>query len=293
MSDRPHSSGRSLREQLARGTALLADAGIREAENDARILLEYAANINRSYFYLHGHDEMDVSDAEDYTYLLRRRAGREPVQYLTGEAPFYGEVFYVTPDVLIPRQDTEILVEEAMRRIEPGMHVLDLCTGSGCILLTILREASVTGTGSDISAAALAVAERNRRRMHLHANWIESDLFARIGGRFDMIVSNPPYIRSAELSTLDPEVRGHEPVLALDGGADGLCAVRRIVCEAPRYLAPEGWLLLEIGCGQGQEACALLEKENYREICLARDLEHRDRVVIGRAPACAEAPATQ
>ena len=285
MNDRPHSSGRTLREQLARGAALLADAGIREAENDARILLEYAANINRSYFYLHGHDEMDPSDAEDYTYLLRRRAEREPVQYLTGEAPFYGETFYVTPDVLIPRQDTEILIEEAVRRLEPGMHVLDLCTGSGCILLTLLREASVTGIGSDLSAAALAVAEKNRRRMRLRATWIESDLFARIGGCFDMIVSNPPYIRSGDLPLLESEVRAHEPVLALDGGADGLSVIRRIVSEAPRYLSPEGWLLLEIGFDQGQAVRALLENENYREICLTRDLEHRDRVVIGRAPA--------
>ncbi len=282
MSEKRKEELRSFRDWYTYGTELLAAAGVREADADARILLEHASNIDRSYYYLHMHDAMDSADAELYAYLLGRRASREPVQYVTGEAPFCGHMFYVTPDVLIPRQDTEVLVAEAVRRLEPGMLVLDLCTGSGCVLLSLVRERSVTGIGSDISPAALAIAEQNRRRMRLKASWIESDLFERIGGSFDMIVSNPPYIASGEMPDLDPEVKQYEPMAALDGGRDGLSVIRRIAEEAGAYLRPGGWLLLETGCSQGETVRELLTQAGFHDVEVVRDLERRDRVVLGR-----------
>ena len=273
---------RTLHEALRSGVERLEQAGVTDAEIDARLLLEYATNTDRWYFSLHRHENMDPSDAELYDYLLTRRADRVPLQYITGEAAFFGETFYVTEDVLIPRQDTEILVEEAGKRLEAGEHVLDLCTGSGCILLTLVRLYSVTGVGVDLSPAALAVAEHNRRHQRLRATWVESDLFNRVGGTFDMIVCNPPYVTSAELAELEPEVRGHEPMLALHGGKDGLDLIRRIVREAPRYLRPEGHLLMEIGAGQGKAVAELFTKNGFTEVVVVPDLAGRDRVVAGK-----------
>ena len=277
-------ASRSMKSWYTYGKELLAASGIEEADTDAHILLEYAANIDRSYYYLHMHEPIDEKDAETYAEYLHRRAGREPVQYITGEAPFYGSVFSVTPDVLIPRQDTEILVQEAEKRLIPGMHVLDLCTGSGCILLSLLKRNSVTGTGSDISAGALKVAERNREKMGLHASWIESDLFSGIGGEFDMIVSNPPYIATDVLQDLQPEVIGHEPKNALDGGTGGLEILYRITAEAPAYLKSGGWLLMEIGYDQGDAVRTMLMEQQFEETEIIRDLENRDRVAAGRRP---------
>ncbi len=274
--------GGSLKDWLDYATEQLGLAGVPDADVDARILLEYAANIDRSYYYLHMREPLDDADAELYAFLIERRAAREPVQYITGEAPFYGEIFYVTPDVLIPRQDTEILVEEAEKRAEPGMLILDLCTGSGCVLLSLVKRNSVFGIGSDKSPAALAVAEQNRRRMRLRTSWIESDLFERIGGTFDMIVSNPPYIPAGDIGGLDCEVRDHEPLMALDGGRDGLDIIRRIITDAGGFLREGGWLLIEIGFDQGKAVSELLKEEGYEEIETVRDLEGRDRVAIGR-----------
>lgn len=282
MADHEQNSGHSLKYWLEYGEKLLAESGIREPELDARILLEYAANINRSYYYLHMHDFMEVSDVELYRYLLMRRAEREPLQYLTEEAPFYGEVFYVNPHVLIPRQDTEVLVEEAEKRIRTGMVILDLCTGSGCVLLSLARRNSITAIGSDVSTAALAVAEQNRKRLGVRASWIESNLFERIGGTFDMIISNPPYIAASEIPKLEPEVRDHEPYAALEGGFDGLQIVRTIIEEAGAYLRPSGWLLLEIGYDQGEKVRELLTENEYDNVSIVPDLEGRDRVAIGK-----------
>lgn len=275
---------RSLKSWYRYGRDLLAASGITEADSDARILLEYAANIDRSYYYLHMNDPIDEEDAVLYASLLHRRTRREPVQYITGEAPFYGSIFHVTPDVLIPRQDTEILVEEAEKRLLPGMLVLDLCTGSGCILLSLLKEHSIKGIGSDISDAALKVAEENRKRLKRQATWIRSDLFSEIGGRFDMIVSNPPYIAADVLRELEPEVIDHEPVTALDGGNKGMEILSRIISEAPDHLYSGGWLLVEIGYDQGTAAAKLFQENHFEEIEIIKDLGHHDRVAAGRRP---------
>ena len=275
---------RSLRELYLQGRQVLSDAGIEEADTDAHILLEYAADMDRSGYYLHMHDPAGKKETQVYLQLLQRRAQREPVQYITGEAFFYGNVFFVTPDVLIPRQDTEILVEEAEKRLRPGMNILDLCTGSGCVLLSILNRNEVTGTGSDISAAALAVAEKNRRRLGIRAEWIESDLFEKIEGAFDMISGNPPYISTDVMRELQPEVIGYEPENALDGGKKGLDILTRIICGAPEHLKENGWLLLEIGHDQGEAVKKLLQEQGFKEIQIIRDLEQRERVAAGRRP---------
>ena len=272
----------SLRELFLRGREILSDAQIEDAESDAHLLLEYAAGIDRSGYYLHMQEPCGSETAQKYRKLLQRRVEREPVQYITGEAFFYGNVFSVTPDVLIPRQDTEILVAEAEKRLRPGMSLLDLCTGSGCVLLSILSRTDAKGTGSDLSPAALAVAKRNGERLGLQAEWIESDLFARIGGTFDMITANPPYIATDVLHGLQPEVIGHEPETALDGGSGGLDIIRRMICEAPDHLTEKGWLLLEIGYDQGSAVSALLQEQGFKEIQIIRDLEHRERVAAGR-----------
>lgn len=281
-----NAQGHSLRELFTQGKAFLCASGIEEAdaEADARLLLEHAAKIDRSYYYLHMEEPIDDDAAEAYREMLHRRAQREPVQYITGEAFFYGNTYYVTPDVLIPRQDTEILVAEAEKRLKPGMHILDLCTGSGCVLLSILQRCAAAGTGSDISEAALHVAEQNGKRLGVAAEWIRSDLFAGIGGVFDIIVGNPPYIRSEVLQDLQPEVISHEPVTALDGGKDGLDILRRIIREAPDHLQEDGWILLEIGYDQGDAVRSLLTEQGYNDIQIIKDLEHRERVAAGRRP---------
>ncbi len=277
---------RSMKEWLEYGTGFLEAHQIADAKTDAWILLEYTANINKSFYYMHMHEPMDAGDAEDYALLIHRRADHIPVQYLTGEAWFYGRSFRVNESVLIPRQDTEVLVEEALKRVKSGMRLLDLCTGSGCILLTMLKEASVSGVGSDISPDALVVAELNRKRLNVQnaqANFIQSDLFQNIGGTFDMILSNPPYIRSSVIPTLDPEVRDHEPHLALDGTEDGLYFYRKIIEEAPEHLNPEGWICLEIGYDQGEDLKNLFSGAGkFENIEIIRDLSGLDRVACAQ-----------
>ncbi len=286
--DRPGQSPCSLREWLKFGTEYLQDREVADAGTDAWLLLEYVTNINRSYYFMHMQEKMNREEAKEYRELLKRRGEREPVQYITGEAWFYGRSFLVNPSVLIPRQDTEVLVEEVLKRAMPGMRVLDLCTGSGCILLTILKEASVSGVGSDISGDALQVAERNGKRLKVHAGWIESNLFEKIGGTFDLIVSNPPYIASAVIPELEPEVREHEPLLALDGHGDGLYFYRKIVEEAPAYLKAGGWLCLEIGWDQGEILRRLLQAAGFVSVEIVKDLSGLDRVALGRLPVSGE-----
>ena len=274
------------RSMVTEGGRVLAAAGVPEAELDAWYLLEYlrkerGERSDRQWYLLNREDEARAEEEKVYQELIERRAKRIPLQQITGEQEFMGLSFRVNEHVLIPRQDTEILVEEALKRIEPGMRVLDLCTGSGCVLLSVLKEASVSGVGTDISQEALLVAELNRKRLGVHAGWIESDLFENVGGTFQMILSNPPYIPSAVIPELDPEVREHEPVLALDGREDGLYFYRRIVDEARSYLCPGGWICLEIGYDQGEALENMLKSHGYTEVKIIKDLAGNDRVAVG------------
>jgi release factor glutamine methyltransferase len=227
-----------------------------------------------------------------YLAYLARREKRLPLQQILGEQEFMGLKFLVTPEVLIPRQDSECLVEEVMRYLHDGQALLDLCTGSGCILLSLLHYSNdCHGTGTDISTEALAVAAENEKRLRAlpreapplkEVEWLESDLFEAVHGRFDIITANPPYIPSGEISALMAEVSEHEPRLALDGGFDGLVCYRRLIDQAGQYLLPGAYLFLEIGSEQAAAVGEMMEKASLREIEVIKDLAGNERVVKGK-----------
>ena len=269
-------------EAIRLGEKRLLSSGIAEAAWDARLLFEYARQIDRNFYYLHMNDELSEADWNAYQDALQTRMGHVPLQYITGEQEFMGLSFAVNPHVLIPRQDTEILVEEAQKRIHAGMDALDLCTGSGCIIVSLSKYAPIHAAASDIAAQALKTAKENAKRHGVTVDFIESDLFEGITSRYDIIVSNPPYIPTEEIKTLMPEVREFEPFLALDGKEDGLFFYRKIIREANSHLKPDGFLLLEIGCGQGKDVACLMEAEGYKEITIRKDLSGLDRIVIGK-----------
>lgn len=269
-------------EAIRLGEKRLLSAKIAEAAWDARLLFEYVCQIDRNFYYLHMNDELSEADWNAYQDALQTRMGHVPLQYITGEQEFMGLSFAVNPHVLIPRQDTEILVEEAQKRIHAGMDALDLCTGSGCIIVSLSKYAPIHAAASDISAQALKTAKENAKRHGVTVDFIESDLFEGITSRYDIIVSNPPYIPTEEIKTLMPEVREFEPFLALDGKEDGLFFYRKIIREANSHLKPDGFLLLEIGCGQGKDVACLMEAEGYKEITIRKDLSGLDRIVIGK-----------
>ncbi len=269
-----------------KGEMLLESAGITDAKIDAWLLLEMVAHIDRSFYFMHGDDEVSAEVLSEYERVLGKRAEHVPLQYITGEQEFMGLTFHVNSNVLIPRQDTETLVEETLKVLEPNMQLLDLCTGSGCVLLSILKNApTVVGLGSDISKQALLVAKENARLHELDAEWVRSSLFDNITGSFDVIVSNPPYIASEQILSLMPEVSRFEPMQALDGGADGLDFYRTIICEAPAYLKENGWLLFEIGYDQGEAVRTLMHEAGFEGVLVIKDLAGNDRVVRGFLPA--------
>ncbi len=272
----------TLSEACLFGEKRLEGAGVPEAGLNAWLLLEYASGCTRSRYYAYPEELLEEETEREFRGLLEQRCRRVPLQYITGVQEFMGHSFLVNAQVLIPRQDTEILVEEALKYLKPGMRFLDLCTGSGCILLSLLLSCpEALGTGSDISRGALQTAEKNRDRLAPGAVLVESDLFDGIEGVFDMIVSNPPYIRREELPDLMEEVRLYEPVSALDGHEDGLYFYRRIAGESPSYLKPGGRLYLEIGYDQGVTVPQLLKEQGFCEIEVKKDLAGLDRVVKG------------
>lgn len=263
-------------------------AGVPDGGLDARLLLEAVCHTRAAD--LLGHPERPVSPEEEALYrsLLERRAGREPLAYITGEQDFMGLSFAVTHDVLIPGPDTENLVEEAMRLITDGTRILDLCTGSGCILLSLLSYSNgSTGIGTDLSGPALEVARGNADRLGLtdRVLFLEGDLFEALKDRgeppFELIISNPPYIRPDVIETLEPEVRCHEPRMALDGGEDGLDFYRRIAEDAIPHLCVSGLLILEIGYDQGEAVRQILEEKGYHDVEILQDYAGLDRVACG------------
>ena len=264
------------------GQRRLAAAGVEEAAVDAWLLFSYDKKVDRTWYLLNRTQRASGEEQEVYLKLIARRCERVPLQHITGEQEFMGLPFRVTPDVLIPRQDTEVLVEECLRHLAPGNIFLDLCTGSGCILVSLLHYAKGTfGTGADLSGKALSVAKGNVEANGVEARLVQGDLFEPVTGTFDLIVSNPPYIASAEIETLAPEVREHEPRMALDGTADGLFFYRRIVQESPSYLKEGGWLCMEIGYDQGAAVRQLMEARGFATVSVIKDLAGLDRVVSG------------
>lgn len=275
------------RECYEQGCRTLQAAGIEEAALDARLLLEAVCGTDRNDLLVHGEQPVSPEAEEKYLNWIRQRAEHIPLQQLTGEQDFMGLTFSVNEHVLIPRQDTEILVEEVLKELHDGMRVLDMCTGSGCILLSLLHYSNdCEGLGVDLSAEALEVAGRNVLKVLTpekaeHAHFLQSDLFEKVEGKFEIIVSNPPYIASAEVEKLMPEVRDHEPRMALDGTEDGLFFYRRIIEEAGKHLVSSGMLFFEIGYDQGQAVSELMRTEGYCDVQVVQDYAGLDRVVFG------------
>lgn len=272
-------------EAFLLGMQKLKEAEIGEAQLDARLLLEEVCGTDHNTLLCHGDREVSEAEEEQYWKALEQRAVHVPLQHLLGYQDFMGLRFQVNEHVLIPRQDTEILVEEAMRYLHDGMRILDLCTGSGCILLSLLHYSNdCEGTGVDISKEALQVAALNAELLGIKADFLKSDLYEKVTGKFDLLVSNPPYIESAVIPTLMEEVREYDPYIALDGGEDGLDFYRRIIGGAQDYLKRGGQILMEIGSGQAQAVSELLREAGFKEIDVCRDFAGLDRVVSGRLP---------
>lgn len=277
----------TLESLLKKGTTILKDNGLEEAGLDAWLLLEFKTGKNRAYYFAHGDEPVSDETAAEYLTLIGRRAGHVPVQQLTHQAFFMGYEFYVNENVLIPRQDTETLVEEALKVVKPGMKVLDLCTGSGCIIVSIVHNVpEVEGTATDISKQALLVAKENAKLNQVSVTFERSDLFDNVTGTYDVIVSNPPYIRTGEVVKLMPEVQEFEPMEALDGKEDGLYFYRKIIKECKAYLKPGGHILFEIGYDQGEAVSGLLKEAGFKNVTVIKDLAHNDRVVTGMEDIC-------
>ena len=286
------------RECYENGRAALEAVGIEEAAWDARLLLEYVCETNRNDLLVHGDYPVDVDKEAKYFELLEKRKQRIPLQHLTGVQEFMGLEFKVNEHVLIPRQDTEILVEEVLKNLHDGMHVLDMCTGSGCILISLLNYSNdCQGVGVDISEEALKVARENAKKLlggkivsegecpdgvdDESVIFIQSDMFENVIGKYEIIVSNPPYICSDVIPTLMPEEKDHEPMQALDGTADGLFFYRKIVDESKSYLTGGGMLYFEIGYDQAEAVSKLMQEAGFAEINVVKDYAGLDRVVYG------------
>lgn len=280
-------------EAYNRGKDILIKAGVADASIDARLLLEEAAQVNKAYLLMHANEELKLScedSAEDsYFRMIDMRAKRIPLQHIVGYQDFMSLRFKVNNNVLVPRFDTEVLVEEALKHVHDGMRVLDMCTGSGCILVSILKYSNdCCGVGVDISDKALEVAKENADillsdRTDVDVTFIKSDLFNELNkeNKFDVIVSNPPYIQTEVIKTLDSEVKDHDPIIALDGGGDGLDFYRRIIDNAGDYLNPGGVIIFEIGYDEAQEVLNLLGRAGYINVSVIKDLSGLDRVVVG------------
>jgi release factor glutamine methyltransferase len=274
---------------VAGGAARLAAAGVPDAATDARWLMAHALGVDPGRLLLVAGDPLPAAAAQVYDGMLSARCARQPVAQITGTRAFWGRRFTVTPDVLDPRPETETLV--ALALAEPFARVLDLGTGSGCIVVTLLAErAQARGVGADISPAALAVTGANALRHGVADRLIltPSDWFADLGGSYDLIVANPPYIAASEMPGLDPEVRDWEPRHALTDGADGLTAYRTIAAQAPAHLVPGGRLIVEIGAAQGPAVADLFRDAGLSDVSVHADLAGRDRVVSAR---CGASPA--
>ncbi len=280
----------TVREVVAWMTDDLRKRGVEGARLDAELIVARALGIDRVKVIIGGDRLLEPAELELIRSLFRRRRTAEPVAYLRGYREFYGRNFRVDRRVLVPRPDTEILVQVALERLagrDLGGRVLDLCTGSGCVAITLkLERPTITLDATDLSEGAVAVARDNAQRLGAvwNVRFAVGDLFAPLGEaspRYDLIVANPPYIATGEIPTLQADIRDHEPHLALDGGADGLSIVRRIVQEAPRWLRPSGALAMEIGAGQAPAVEELLRARGFSDVKSTRDYGGHDRVVSG------------
>lgn len=272
------------KEAYQLGLQKLQEAGFPEAKSDVLFLLEGLFHFGMTELLAHGDMELSEEEKDCYLDAIRKRLRNIPVQYITGTQIFMGLPFIVNENVLIPRQDTEVLVEEVLKYLHDGFSILDICTGSGCIALSLLQYSNhCEMTAVDLSLKALEVAKKNAELLGKRVNWIHSDLFENVSGKFDIIVSNPPYISSDVIPTLMPDVREHEPIMALDGHKDGLFFYRKIVHESKNYLLRGGMLFFEIGYDQGKSVALLLKEAGFKDIKIIQDYAGLDRVVMGVA----------
>jgi release factor glutamine methyltransferase len=275
----------TVRDVVAWMTDDLRKRGVDGARLDAELIVAQALGIDRIKVIISGERSLSPEELETIRALFRRRRTSEPVAYLRGEREFYGRPFRVDRRVLVPRPDTEILVQVALDRLrghDLSARVLDLCTGSGCVAVTLkLERPTISVDATDLSPDAIAVARDNAHRLGAiwNVRFAVGDLLAP-GGPYDLITANPPYIATAEIATLQADIREHEPRLALDGGADGLDLVRRIVAAAPKWLRPGGVLAMEIGAGQADDVADLFARD-FTDVRKTRDYGGHDRVVSG------------
>jgi release factor glutamine methyltransferase len=278
---------------LLQGQKLLEDAGVGVPRLTAEVLLAHAIGCERAWLFAHSDEPLREVWWIHYGRYLHERMQSKPTQYITGRQEFYGREFRVTPDVLIPRPETEHVVEAALKLVEAGLKhweaprgqgrlsIIDIGTGSGAIAVTLALETRASVTATDISPAALRVASENARRLKAPVHFAACDLAHAIGGgQFDLVVSNPPYVPESDSSTIQREVRDHEPAVALYGGADGLEVYRRLIPEATRLLKPGGWLVMEIGYRSGEAVAAMLGA--WREVETIADLAGLPRVMVAR-----------
>lgn len=283
----------SYRKCYELGLKTLSESEIPDASLDARLLLEHVCQTNRHDLLVHGEQEVEAEKLEQYLSYIEQRSHRVPLQYITGQQEFMGLSFKVDHNVLIPRQDTEILVEEVLRILQDGNSILDMCTGSGCILVSLLHFSNnCKGLGVDISEEAIAIARENAdvilresaeniQNVERSYSFVKSDLFQEVIGTYDIIVSNPPYIKSDVITTLMPEVKEFEPYQALDGKEDGLYFYKKIITESKKYLNKEGSLFFEIGYDQAIEVQSLMKEAGFVNINVIKDYAGLDRVVYG------------
>lgn len=287
--NRRATSPRAASSHLPQAVARLRAAGVADPVGDARRLMAYALGIAPDRLTLHLPDPMADAAAARFATLIDARASRRPVSHLIGTRLFWGRAFRVTGDVLDPRPETEALI--ALALAEPAVRLLDLGTGSGAIVLTLLAEMpGMTGVAVDVSAAALAVAELNAVALRLtdRVAFVRSDWWDAVSGRYDLIVSNPPYVADSEMAALSPEVRQWEPRMALVPAQDdgtGLTAYRQIAQGALAHLSPAGRLIVEVGPTQGAAVVAIFRAAGLTDVTVRPDMDGRDRVVMARAPA--------
>jgi len=270
------------RELYEFGCLNLKAADISDYKTDARLLLEYVCNTSYNDLFTKGDMEIDIKEEEAYKSVLKERAAHTPLQHITGVQNFMGLDFNVSPDVLVPRPDTEILVEEVLKDLHDGMRILDMCTGSGCILLSLLKYSNdCEGTGVDISPKALEIARINAEKLGIRATFLESDLFNKVEGKFDILVSNPPYIRTCEIEELMPEVKEHDPFIALNGHENGIYFYERILDDASEFINRGALVAFEIGADQGKSVSKLMIDKGYSAVEVIKDYGGNDRVVKG------------
>lgn len=266
----------------------LAARGVENARLEAEWMLCRATGLDRVGLYLNFDKPLNETELARFREMVARRGKREPLQHILGTQEFGGVEFEVSPAVLIPRHDTEVLLDEACRRVTAHCRILDMGTGSGCIAIVLAKRLpTATVTAVDMSEAALEVARRNAVTNGVAVEFLSGSLFTPVAGRsFDLIVSNPPYIPTSDIESLEPEVRDHDPRIALDGGSDGLDFYRLLVRDAPLFLTAGGWLLLEVGCGQAPDVAGLLRGSGcFAEPVIRQDGGGRERVVAARKEA--------